>query len=338
MDSSTTRRHGGTGLGLAISKQLVELIGGEIGARSRVGQGSTFWFTLPLPLASAEDAAAAADGAQAGEVAEVSGAAPAPIRARALLVEDNLINQRVAVHVLEKLGCRSRWRTAAGRRCEARRSVLRPRLHGLSDAGDGRIRGHRRDPASEKTTGAHVPIVAMTAHALAGDRERCLAAGMDGYLSKPIQPRELWETLKSFVHAADEAEDDPPTILNQPELLTRAHGDLAFLAEIADAFAGDSTARMAEVRQAAERTDGAGLERAAHTLRGLLSNLTATAAAGLAQQLETIGRAGRLASPGGREAALGICDRLQAEIAEVGAALTALTRSPGTNIAGPSAG
>jgi len=332
VDSSSTRRHGGTGLGLAICKQLVELIGGEIGASSRVGRGSTFWFTLPLPLAAVEDAAAAADAAQAAQMAEVSGAARAPIRARALLVEDNLLNQRVAVHVLEKLGCRVDV-AASGQQAlrmlgEESYDIVfmdcqMPEMDGFEATGAIR--------ASEKTTGAHVPIVAMTAHALEGDRERCLAAGMDAYLSKPIQARELWETLKSFVPATDEAGDVPPAILDQPELLTRAHGDVAFLAEIAAAFAGDSTARMAEVRQAAARGDEAALERAAHTLRGLLSNLTATAAADLAHQLETIGRAGRLASPGGREAAEGICDRLQAEIAVVGDALTALIQSPRTS-------
>ena len=117
--------------------------------------------------------------------------APARVRrCRVLLAEDNIVNQRVAVGLLTKRG---HTVTVANNGREALaaldRGDVRPRADGRADAGDGRVRGDRRHPASASaSTGGHLRIVAMTAHAMNGDRERCLAAGMDGYLSKPIDP------------------------------------------------------------------------------------------------------------------------------------------------------
>ena len=127
---------------------------------------------------------------------------------RLLLAEDNAVNQRLAVSLLEKRGHQV---VVVGNGREALAALdaaaVRRRPDGRADAGDGRVRGDRRDPrAARRATGVHTPIIAMTAHAMKGDRERCLAAGMDGYVSKPLRPQELFEVLERLARAPTAAD------------------------------------------------------------------------------------------------------------------------------------
>ena len=188
-DNSTTRRYEGTGLGLSISRQLVELMGGQIGADGRLGRGSVFWFIVELPEENTPDSLTASATLHAAEKHSPDAALAKAVSAaqrRILVVEDNAVNRKVVCRMLERLGFEVEtaedgqvaveiWRP--DRYAMIFMDVMMPRLDGFDTT-----QAIRRQ---EKGQG-RIPIVALTANAMHGDRDRCLAAGMDDYLSKPV--------------------------------------------------------------------------------------------------------------------------------------------------------
>jgi signal transduction histidine kinase/CheY-like chemotaxis protein len=217
-DSSTTRQYGGTGLGLTISTRLIELMGGKIWVESQVGEGTRFHFTARLAPGverQASDWGTVSQAKVLGDVkvrvadriATASAATPQPRHEAStavpslnlLVAEDNVVNQLLITRLLEKRGHRVTM-TSTGREAlealEKERYDLvfmdmqMPEMGGLEATAAIRER--------EKSPGIHMPVVALTAHAMKGDRERCLAAGMDDYLSKPIGAQELDAVLTRY--------------------------------------------------------------------------------------------------------------------------------------------
>jgi len=193
-DGSTTRHYGGTGLGLAICRRLVQLMDGDIGIESQLGHGSKFWFTVPYQKSKPED-----DKPPAEDAGEVKQATEEKLSGKVLVAEDNPINQKVAIRMLVNMGCSVDLVEDGLAAVDAVNTgdydlvlmdIQMPNMDGLTAT--ALIREMNGDMSK-------VPIVAMTANALAEDREACMVAGMNDYLAKPVTTTQLREMVKKWL-------------------------------------------------------------------------------------------------------------------------------------------
>jgi CheY-like chemotaxis protein/HPt (histidine-containing phosphotransfer) domain-containing protein len=312
--------------------------GARPGDRARCFElGISAYLTKPVKQSDLMDTIMGVLGSRLSKTRKRPGAVaehpPKAARSRRVLVaEDNAVNQQVAVGMLERAGHQATV-AANGREVLAHlergafdvvlMDVQMPEMDGLEATAAIRER--------ERATGGHLPIVALTAHAMKGDAERCLEAGMDAYLAKPLQPRELAAAIESVLGATGSpapASREPglppasPGVFDLARLLERVGGDRNALAELVRIFRADSPKQVGQIRKAVQKSDPAALRAAAHALKGAVSNFAAPPATEAAQRLQKMGDAGRLEGAG---AAL---EQLEREIDALLASLSVVVRRP----------
>ena len=300
---------------------------GHPGDGPRVRQsGIVAYLTKPVKQSDLFDAIAAAFSRAPAKSAAKSAPVKSSVRSlRILLAEDHPVNQRVAVSLLEKRGHKVSV-AANGLLALAAleekvfdlilMDVQMPKLGGLEATAAIREK--------ERGTGRHIPIVAMTAHAMIGDRERCLQAGMDAYVAKPVQPVELFDTIENLVQRSGVPAAPAPTprsaAVDEPALLERLGGNRKLLRELIAMFLAGSPRMMLKIGKAIAANDAGLLREAAHTLKGSVGNFAAKGAYDAASKLELLAREGDLT------AALAARQSLKSEIGRLRLALTAMAR------------
>jgi CheY-like chemotaxis protein len=290
-ETSTSREYGGSGLGLSICRQLAVLMGGSVGLTSRLGEGSSFWVRVPLERAAASEIARNART----ENAATHGSELKFPSSTILLVEDNTTNQLLASELLAKMGCDVQIAENGLRAVEmvsarAYDVILMdchmPEMDGFAATGAIRAQGGKR----------HHPIIALTANAMQGDRERCLAAGMDDYLTKPIEQDVLAQKLARWlapqkitaapVAVRAEAETVAsrvavPGCIDLDAALKRMGGNQKLLRKLAGSFCDAFPASHERLRAAVKKRDAKEAGIVAHTLRGTTSMFSADKAVSL---------------------------------------------------------
>ena len=319
-DRSTTRRFGGTGLGLSIAKRLVELMDGTIGVFSQIGEGTTFWFNIRLrpatpPLAGAlrgSDVLTPDDNAALRNL--FTGR-----QARVLVADDNNINQRVAVGMLKSMGLRS---DAVANGAEALEALIAipydlvlmdvqmPLMDGLEatrrirdaeSSAAGGLSAHTLVLGGSQLENYRLPIIALTAGTLRDDREKCLLAGMDDFISKPVMPQALAQVLTKWL--PKEREGDTASIVTESSssdfdskaLLNSLMGDTEAAGKVLDGFLEDMPRQILSLMRFVEvgSVEDAGIQ--AQNIKGASATIGGEALRALASEIESAAKAGNLA-------------------------------------------
>jgi signal transduction histidine kinase/HPt (histidine-containing phosphotransfer) domain-containing protein len=282
------KKYGGTGLGLVISRRLVEMMGGSIGVESKAGSGSNFYFTSVFekcPVSSISEH----DIPEMLKIPVSSG----KVNSRILIVEDNEINRQVALHITGKLGYRG---DVVGSGADALKAlevtdydlvlmdIQMPGMNGFETTGI--IRSD-----SSKVLNHNIPVIAMTAYALKEDYEKCMDAGMDGYISKPVHPDELFSLIEKHISTGSKDEHNnqkspQKEIFDETILLKRLAGDKEFLKELIRKSCEFIPLQIETLKKYHSEDNVKELAILAHSLKGTFANIEARVLNKLSLQLE----------------------------------------------------
>ncbi|MGE0084108.1 MAG: ATP-binding protein [Desulfococcaceae bacterium] len=326
VDASTTREYGGTGLGLVISKGLVEMMGGSIDVKSRPGKGTVFRFTAVFGSAADEsaDTFPVKPDSPLAFTAQPSVMDIRKHRHRILLAEDNEVNRMLAVAILEKNGFQTDAVINGMEAVQALKKYTYSLV--LMDVNMPEMDGLEATRFIRSELKSDVPVIALTAHAMKDDRERCIEAGMNEYLTKPVQPQKLLRIIEKhlllstcpescrskeenehktekgqadFIEEKKNAHADQKYIFDRDDLLERLEGDEQFLKELTGIYLEDMVKQIRNLQQSIAEKDAESAGKKAHLIKGSSANISAYAMRDTALRIEQTAKKGDLNTAAG---------------------------------------